>query len=182
MRKLMLTVLTLSCMYAAGCSTYAASRYSISPDNVVLLRQYQDSVIAVGGFSSTQTGLSELPCRMVGPIQTPDKTTFAEYIRQAFVGELQIAEVYDETSDIVLFGNLDKISFSSTSGKWEIAFTLTSSNSKTLSVEIVYDYSTSFFGETACNQTAQALLPAVQELIKALVTHDDFPALLETES
>jgi hypothetical protein len=33
-------------------------------------------------------------------------------------------------------------------------------------------------GETACNQTAQALMPAVQDLIKKLVSNPEFKAIV----
>ena len=179
MRKCLGPVVVLMCLYIAGCSTYAVNRYSISADNIVALREYKGAVLSVGEFTSTKPELRSLPCRMVGPIETPDKTTFAEYIRQAFIDEFQIAEVLSDSSEVVLTANLDDISFSSTGGKWKIALTISSSNSHTYTVPIEYDYSSSLYGETACNQTAQALLPAVQELIKATVAHEEFPALLE---
>jgi hypothetical protein len=37
----------------------------------------------------------------------------------------------------------------------------------------------SYFGETACNQTAQALMPAVQDLIGKLVHAPEFASLLQ---
>ena len=180
MKYPLMGVAALICIGVSGCSTYAVNRYSICPENVVVLRAHRNSPIAVGGFSSSRPDLRELTCRMVGPIQTPDKTTFAEYIRQAFIGELQMAEVYSKESLVVIAGNLDDIHFSSTSGKWYISLTLMS-GADSLSVQTTYDYSSSLFGETACNQTAQALVPAVQELIKSVITHPGFEELLKAE-
>ena len=53
-----------------------------------------------------------------------------------------------------------------------------SSNGKTLSVDSHHPFSGNFVGEVACNQTAQALVPAVQDLIGQIVGHPDFAALL----
>jgi hypothetical protein len=178
MKRLLSLAAVVLCIFVAGCSTYAVNRYSISVDNVVTLREYRGTVKSIGEFTSTKPKLTSLSCRMVGPIETPDKTTFAEYIRQAFVDEFQIAEAFSDSSQTVLTGNLDDISFSSTSGTWDMTLTISSNNSTSFTVPISYDYSSSFFGETACNQTAQALLPAVQELIKATILHEEFSSLL----
>jgi hypothetical protein len=56
--------------------------------------------------------------------------------------------------------------------------TIFSSNGKSISVNDHYAFAGNFVGEVACNQTAQALMPAVQDLIGKVVTHPDFAALL----
>jgi len=56
--------------------------------------------------------------------------------------------------------------------------TVTSSNGQSLSVSEEYKYASSYYGETACNQTAQALMPAVQNVVGKVVRHPNFPALL----
>ena len=43
-----------------------------------------------------------------------------------------------------------------------------------------YRYTSSFSGETACNQTAQAFMPAVQNLVGKLVRSPQFAALVST--
>jgi len=182
MNRLIAIPLLLSCLVLAGCSTYATGRYSISPDNVVVLRNYENVRISVGEFTATEPGLTELSCRMAMPIQTPDKTTFEEYIRQAFIDEMQIAGIYSEDAPVILTGHLDKISFSSMSGKWYIDLTVTTKGGQSISVQTIYDYSSSFFGEAACNQTAQAFVPAVQELIKSVILHDEFPEIIRQDS
>ena len=42
-----------------------------------------------------------------------------------------------------------------------------------------YKYTTSYFGETACNQTAQAVMPAVQHLVRGALSHPDFARMLK---
>jgi hypothetical protein len=56
--------------------------------------------------------------------------------------------------------------------------TISSSNGKGLSVGTHYSFAGNFVGEVACNQTAQALMPAVQNLIGKIITHPEFAALL----
>ncbi len=112
--------------------------------------------------------------------QDADGESFEEYIRKAFIADLDIAEVYSAAAPVTLTGRLDAIDFSSglTDAAWDIALTISSSNGKSLSVDNHYSFAGNFVGEVACNQTAQALMPAVQDLIGKMITHPDFAALL----
>lgn len=47
-----------------------------------------------------------------------------------------------------------------------------------MSVSENYAYTSSFYGETACNQTAQAFMPAVQNLVGKIVRSPEFVALI----
>jgi hypothetical protein len=171
-------VLSLSIL-ASGCSTYSASRYSIDTDNIEALHSLKGKTANVGAFTSTQSGLNQIMCRGVGPIKTPDGEPFSEYVKKALVNELKMANLYSVNAPVTLTANLDDINFSSASGNWNIALTVRSSNGKSLSVSEKYAYTSSFLGETACNQTAQALMPAVQDLLGKLVSSKRFPALLQ---
>jgi hypothetical protein len=164
----------------AGCSTYAAQRYSIAPGNVAVLRAFRGQGVNVGQFTAAKPGRTEMTCRAVGPTKTPDSEPFEEYIRKAFIADLDIAEVYSAAATVTLSGRLDAIDFSSglTDAAWDIAMTISSSNGKSLAVANHYSFSGNFVGEVACNQTAQALMPAVQDLIGKIITHPDFAALL----
>lgn len=175
----LLTIIVLS-LVLSGCSTYAANRYSISVDNVTALKTISGAQINVGQFTATKPGLTEIMCRGVGPIKSPDGETFENYIRKAFLDELKIAGLYSGSSSITLTGNLDFIDFSSNSGTWNLAATIKSSNGRLISVSENYPYTTSFYGETACNQTAQALMPAVQDLISKIIHHPEFASLVTT--
>jgi hypothetical protein len=170
-------VLLLATISLNACSTYAVQRYSISTDNVMALKEIKDTKINVGTFSSTQNGLNSITCRGVGPIKTPDGETYSEYIRKALIDELKIAEVYSADAPITLTGQLNSIDFSSNSGVWNISLTINSSNSRSMTASESYSYTTSFYGETACNQTAQAVMPAVQDLIGKVVRNPEFKSL-----
>ena len=172
--KFLLILLVLS----SGCSTYAASRYSICVDNVSTLRNFGGKTINVGAFTATKPGQNEIMCRGVVPIKTPDGEPFSEFVRKALIDELVIANVLSSTAPVTLTGNLNNIDFSSTSGAWNISLTVISSKNKTMTVTENYSYTTSFVGETACNQTAQALTPAVQNLIGQLVRSPEFADLV----
>lgn len=163
---------------STGCSTYSASRYSINTDNVVAMRALNSKIVNVGSFSATKPGEKEIMCRGVGPIKTPDGEPFSEFVRKAFLDELKIANVYSTNAPVTLTGNLDAVDFTSASGGWSLALTVKSSNGKSLSVSENYAFTTSWNGETACNQTAQAFMPAVQNLVGKVVRSQEFLALV----
>ena len=171
-------IVTVLVLIASGCSTYSTNRYSTSVDNVVALRTLNGTKIKVGDFTATGKSKKEIMCRGVGPIKTPDGETFESFIRKALIDELKMSETYSDSSQISLTGNLDAIDFSSNSGKWEISLTIMSSNGNAISATEKYSYTTSFYGETACNQTAQALMPAVQNLIGQIVSNSEFKSLV----
>lgn len=161
-----------------GCSTYAASRYTVNADNVVALRQYSGRLVAVGPFTSSQPGQSTIVCRAVGPIKTPDGEPFSEFVRKAFMDELKIASIYSDRAPMTLTGVLNSIDFGTVSGTWQLSLTVTSSNGGSITENETYSFSSSYFGETACNQTAQALMPAVQNLVGRIIRNPAFPALI----
>ena len=162
----------------SGCSTYSVNRYAVSVDNITSLKNIADSNINVGAFNTAGESKTSIMCRGVGPIKTPDGQSFENFIRKAFIDELTMAGVHDQNAPVTLTGTLDSIDFSSASGSWDIAMTLKSSNGNSISVTESYSYTSSFYGETACNQTAQALMPAVQNLIGKIVQNERFPQLL----
>ncbi|MDP5137837.1 hypothetical protein ORJ04_17935 [Rheinheimera baltica] len=169
-----LVVLSLS-----ACSTYSVNRYAVSVDNISSLKSLVGSNINVGEFNSATESKTSIMCRGVGPIKTPDGQTFEGFIRKAFVDELKMAELYDGNAPVTLTGTLNSIDFSSASGSWDIAMTINSSNGQSISVSESYSFTSSFYGETACNQTAQALMPAVQNLIGKIVQNEGFSNLIK---
>ena len=175
--RLLIAVLLLT-----GCSSYAVPRYGVSVTNVTALKQTGAPPTSVGKFTATGESKHAITCRAVGPIKTPDERPFEEYVRKALIDELQLAGAYGESAPVVLTGNLDRVDFSSTEGKWMLAVTVTSSNGRTLTVANDHEYETSYVAEKACALTAQAFGPAVQTLIGKLVHHPEFTALLNATS
>jgi hypothetical protein len=160
-----------------ACSAYSVPRYAVSANNVTTLRTLRGQSIMVGPFRANDVD-SEIMCRGAGPIKTPDGERFSDYVRSAFVSELQMADIYSESAPVTLAGTVDQVDFSSTSGSWELAVTISSSNGKSVRVHETYAFSSSFLADNACLQTAQAFVPAVQDLIAKLVHHPEFNALV----
>ena len=175
LRKLVLAAIIIT---VSGCSTFPVNRYSGSTDNETALKSIRGKALNVHAFTSSKPGLTEITCRGVGTIKTPDGQTFEGFLKKAFSDELEIAGLYSPTSPLTLTGNLDFIDFSSLSGNWNLALTVRSTNGTEISIVENYSYKTSFFGETACNRTAQALIPTVQNLIGKVVRHSKFHSLI----
>jgi len=177
MKKLLLLAAVVS---LSACSTMEPPRYAISVDNIQQLKTFDGAQAEV--VSLNQPGSFSSNCRLMGPIQPADGLSIPEFISKAFNDEFKMADVYSNEG-VQLTGDITKIEFSSisglTSGYWDIGLTLNSSNGKTLSVNNKYSFKSGFDAITACNATADALSPAVQDLIKATVTHPEFSNLLQ---
>jgi hypothetical protein len=171
-------ILMLLVALLSGCSYFAASRYSISTDNAVALRTLNGKTVNVGAFTSSQPDKGEIGCRGAGLIKTPDGEPFSDFIRKALLDELRMANAFSSNARVALTGNLDLIDYSSTTGSWRLALTAKSSNGKFMAVTENYSYTSSWVGEIACNQAAQALMPAVQNLVGKVVRSPDFIVLI----
>jgi hypothetical protein len=171
-----------TCLLLAGCSTYAADRYAVSMDSQEELRTVSsaapDRKVAVSQFSASKPGRTEIGCRAVGPIKTPDGEPFEEYIRKALIDQLRLAQLYSPDGTVRISGHLDEIDFSSHEGMWHLLITLSDSANRSFVASEDYDYQSSFVGETACNQTAQALMPAVENLVRKIVSNPEFRSML----
>jgi hypothetical protein len=166
-------------LVVSGCSTMTPARYSVSVDNDMILKTYQGNALNVASLLAPAK--YDANCRLMGPIKAADNQTIPDFIKKAFNDEFKFAGVYGDKGT-VLTGKMDKIEFSSsaglTSGWWDLSLTLNSNNGKSLSVQNKYEFKSGFDAITACNQTAQALGPAVQDLIKKAVSNPQFKTLL----
>jgi hypothetical protein len=169
----------LSLLLVSACSTMQPPRYSVSVDNIQRLKNYEGAKIQV--VSLNQSAKFDPNCRFMGPIEPADGLTCPQFISKAFNDELKMAGLYS-TDGVRLTGDITRIEFSSTSGLtngyWDIGLELQSSNGESLSVSNKFTFKSGFDAITACNATADALAPAVQDLINAAVTHPDFIKLL----
>lgn len=173
-------LITLAALLSA-CS-HVSQRYSASATNVEQIREIAKDAsekINVDQFTATENGKKSIICRAAGPVSAPDNKTFNEFIRDAIADEFRVAGVYDSKSVNKLQGNLDYIDFSSNigSGKWVMKITFKSENVEPFLVENTYEFSTNFVADIACEQVAQALAPATQDLIKKLIQHPSFKKL-----
>lgn|SRR5690606_27935391 len=174
MKKIFIIITVL---LVTGCSTMQPPRYSISVDNVQALKKLGDESLYTTDF--TMSAEFKAGCRLMGPIEPADGMSIPDFISKAFNDELKMAEKYSETGSKIT-GDVTKVSFDSVGqANWEIALKLNSSNGQTLDVSNIYNFKSGFDAVTACNATADALSPAVQDLIHKVVSHPDFIDLLK---
>lgn len=174
-------VVVLSVLALSGCSTYMPARYNISADNNAALKAIGVGNINVGSFKGPAS--FDNACRGAGPIAPPDNMSFEAYIQKALADELKVAGMFDEkTPKATLSGVVEKLDFSSsrglTGGAWNIGLRINASNGKSIFVSEHYEFNSGFSANTACKQTAEAYLPAVQNLIGTLVKTPEFKSLL----
>jgi hypothetical protein len=178
-----LAVTALVALAATGCSTYAAARYSVSPETVSALRAYRPMTVAVGPFTAARAGEAEITCRAVGPIKTPDGESFEEFVRRAFIAELMMAELYAVAAPFTLTGHIQRLDFTSgiyfTDAAWDVALMLKSSNGKSLVASERYAFKASYGAEAGCLNAAQALMPAIQNVVGKAIRDPAFSDLLK---
>lgn len=176
MKKLI--VISLISLLTA-CSTMQPPRYSISVDNIQVLKSIEGAKAEVSSLSQ------EFPfnanCRLMGPIEPADGMTLSDFIKKALNDEFKMADMY-ATDAIKLTGAITKAEFSSmsgmTNGYWDLGLELKSSNGESLAVNNRYSFKSGFDAITACNATADALSNAVQDLIHKLITDPQFKKLV----
>ena len=180
-KLLKLVILLILTLALSACGSLSPQRYTAVPDNTPLLRAMGPNQVKVErvtlaiAFSST--------CRGGVTIDPPVNMTFEEYVRSALADELKVAGLYSDVGPrIVLTGTIDELSFSSTKsvtqGEWHVGLKVTSSNGRSLRVSEHYQFESGFSGESACRRTAEAFLPAVQNLIAKLIRSAEFRALI----
>lgn len=172
-------VIFTSLLALSACSTMQPPRYAVSVDNIQELKKHDGAQAEV--VMLNQPSSYDVNCRLMGPIEPADGLSYSQFITKAFNDEFKMAEIYD-TTGTKISGDITHIDFSSvsgvTSGYWDIGLKLSSSNGASMSVNNRYDFKSGFDAITACNATADALTPAVQDLIKATVSSPEFAALL----
>jgi hypothetical protein len=179
--RLLLSVLIVGLLLSA-CSTYVTPRYSLTADTNIALKSVGASNVAVGSFSGPPN--FDSACRAAGPLATPDGMSHAAYIKKALEDELKVGGAYAASSPrVTLSGVVNKLDFSSaraiTGGSWNIDLTLSSSNGKSMLASEHYEFESGYGAETACKQTAEAFMPAVQDLIAKIVRAPEFRSLTQ---
>jgi hypothetical protein len=162
----------------AGCETTNSIPYKASPSNVIAIQQSLQSTKVSVGDVGLAPGVEESPmCRMMGEVKVAPGKTPSQYIKDAFQEELLMAQAYDVKGPAIE-GRIEELSFSSVSpAYWQIAMSVKSPANKGYKVSVKYPFDTSFTAMGACKNVADAFGPAVQELLKQVVTNPQFPAL-----
>lgn len=161
-----------------GCETTDSIPYKASAANVIAIHEsLQSNKVSVGEFGMAP-GVDDSPlCRMMGAIKVAPGKTPSQYIKDAFQEELLMAQAYD-VKGTPIEGRIEEMSFSSVSpAYWQITMSVQSPVDKGYKVSVKYPFDTSFTAMSACKNVADAFGPAVQELLKQVVTNPQFPAL-----
>ena len=169
-------------LLSAGCMTITPGRYSILVDNHQALKKYAGSQVRIAAMLTPVNYRAS--CRLItGKILGPDGMSIAQFVEKAFNDELKLANIYSDNG-VSLIGSLTEINFSSghggllASGWWDLSLTLNSGNGKSMRVANRYEFESGLDRNVACDRTARALTPAVQDLIKKAVTDPQFGTLL----
>ncbi|RZF24952.1 hypothetical protein EVC45_35945 [Paraburkholderia sp. UYCP14C] len=163
----------------SGCQTTNASiPYEVSTENVVAIQSgLQTKKVSVSNITLADGVSEHLMCRMNGDVIVSPGKTLSQYVKDAFQKELFTAQAYD-VHGAKIEGRIEELSFSSvTPASWTITMRVHSSASKGYSVSIKYPFETSWIAMEACKNTANAFAPAVQALLKEVVTNPQFPTL-----
>jgi hypothetical protein len=171
--------LVVASLLFTGCGI-KTSEYNVSAENVSQLRSYEGIKINVGEFSADNPKERSKLCRLAETITTPKGESFEQYIKEAFVSELKMANIYDKASNLTITGNVDKVYGSSVIGNayWEVSVTINSTNGKSIKVNTKRDYPSAFVANTACNNMATSFSPTIKQLINDIINHKDFHSLL----
>jgi len=178
-RILIPSVICLSII--TGCSTTNSVPYKASTSNIITIQQALGKTgkkVSIGNIIAAK-GINESPvCRLMGPVNVAPGKTLSQYIKDAFQEELFLADVYSPNAPIKISGTITNLDFSSVSpANWSISMSVKSSNLAAYSVSAKYPFNTSFDAYSACKNVANAFGPAVQTLIKKVVSHPQFTSL-----
>jgi hypothetical protein len=162
----------------AGCETTNSIPYKASTENVIAIQQnLQTKKVSVGDIEMAP-GVDESPlCRLNGPVKVAPGKTIPQYVKEAFEEELFMAQAYD-VKGTPIQGRIEELSFSSVSpANWTIKMFVKSAASPGYEVSVKYQFDTSFTAMGACRNVADAFGPAVQALLKQVVTNPQFAGL-----
>ncbi len=174
-------IVVAAAVMLVGCSTTNSIPYKASTTNIISLQntfKQSNTKVNLGNFTLGAGVSDELMCRLMGPVKVAPGKSLSTYIKEAFQEELFLAQAYDTGAPVTLEAKIEKLSFSSVSpANWEITMRVNSNKSPGYSVSVKYNYDTSFDAISACKNVADAFSPAVQELLRQVVSHPQFPQL-----
>jgi len=181
LKKIGLISATLASVLMAGCETTNSIPYDPSTANIITIQntlKKEGKKVRVGEVTLAP-GVDESPmCRLNGPVKVAPGKTLPKYIEEAFQEELFMAGVYDNNAPTSINGRIDSLKFSSVSpASWDITMTVSSNVSPGYSVSVHYPFNTSWTAYSACKNVANAFGPAVQKLLKEVVSDPQFSSL-----
>lgn len=169
----------------AACETMQPATYSNYGDNTFALHKFVGAKVRIGAM--TDDSKFDSNCRLVGPIKTSGNRPIAEFVKDSFNDELKFAGLYsDDPGTTDLTATLQAASFSSmaalTQGHWDFSLQLANpDNGKTVTANASYNFDSGFNAAIACANVSNALTPAVQRLIHAVVSDPQFAVLIKSK-
>jgi hypothetical protein len=175
--RLRIAALGLLALSVSGCAPAITPRYYPSAKTAIALRDLaalRPQSLVVGKFEG---GPESASCRLA-PISPPDRQSFAEFIRGAFIDELSLAGLAADKAGSEFRGTIKSLDVDCNvgTGLWTIAFEYSVGGKLPVLVKADYEFEGAFAGVTVFNNAQQALVPAVQELIRQIVTSAEFQA------
>jgi hypothetical protein len=150
----------------------------VSAENVQTLRtlqqKYPQGSVKVASFDAVDVPLRSITCRGAGPVMPPDEKTFEQYVQAALVDDLRMAGVYSDKSKVAVSAKMSMLDFSSTSGAWTLAARVSAGTEAPYLIEHKGTYKSSFMGDNACQLTAQAFMPSVQDFLRKVISSPEF--------
>ena len=162
---------------------FNAPTYSISPDTNLHIKSLKiNESVGVGDVRIPED--LNMNCRAFGPVGLPGKFTLATYIKKALEDELKVGGAFSSNNPkFILNGEVTKFDLSTMKGlirgTYDITLKVTSSNGKSLEVNEYYEFDSGFDAMTACKNTSDALMPAVQNLVAKAFKSSQFPDLIK---
>jgi len=184
--KRVLAILTIAVL-ASGCrNTMTAPEYAVSTETAQMLKRYIGAKVRLSSLQMRANIGACLPGNV--PFKFPDGMSASEYIQKAFNDEFRSANIFSD-SGIDLTGSLTTMSQPGLiQPEWHLGVKLTSSNGASLIIESKYPYEYGFIVKYvwfpvhdnvgSCNEDTRALGPAVQELIRKVVSDPHFAQLI----
>jgi hypothetical protein len=172
------------CISLTACSTINSTPYKASTSNIISIQKQLppqgNKKVDVRTFNFASGVDGNITCRLMGPISIAPGKSIPVFIGEALQEELFLAGAYDSTSNIKISGTVEQLSFNSVSpANWIIGLRVFSNKSEGYSVSVNYGFDTSYDAHSACQNVANAFGPAVQELLKKVITNPQFQDLVK---
>ena len=169
------SLVVISVMLLGGCSSNNVKRFSVDNHHINKAKMEKSITkkIAIKDVVMANGDKNAIMCRMVGNIYLPNKMTYSQYIKDAFNKTLlsmnRLSEDSNSASSLMI--NLNKVEFSSTSGKWYIDAGVKVGNHAAIDVSSITEFGTSFVGEFACRNVAEAFDEAVGNFVDKVLSN-----------
>lgn len=186
MNRFRILALLAALPLAAGCSTFAVSRYSVSPDNQEEIRALEarapGATSQIGPFIGLKdAGRTEIGCRAAGPVQLPDGLTFSQYLRKGLSDEMRAAGIYSTSSGPKISVTVQSIGINSYSGTWDVRASAEIDDQQ-FPVEVKHRFGAGAFDSGSCPNAANAFVAEAQDFVRAIITNPKFAAALSKSS